>query len=151
MNFPFHFLSTLEATTWRLSRSRAGTKDSSWRHHRIGKNDWVGISEFLERKSHNSQSTTPRPAVKYPQNTQLHRVYSSINYTQACTYSQTTISHASNFILQKQTKIHCNHEKFIVITSFNIGYAVKFVWLMESIYMSSTPLARLKVIATRAP
>lgn len=59
MNFPFHFLLTLEATKWRLSRSRAGTRDSSWRHHRLRKNDLVEISQSLEHKTHNSQATTP--------------------------------------------------------------------------------------------
>lgn len=74
MNFLFHFVLTLEATKWRLSRSRAGTRDSSWRHHRFGKNDLVEISEFLEHITHNSQTMTLLFSAKYTQKTQLHKV-----------------------------------------------------------------------------
>lgn len=66
MNFPFNFLLTLEATTWRLSRSRAGSRDSSWRHHRLGKNDLVEISEHI---THNSQTMNLLFSAKYTQKT----------------------------------------------------------------------------------
>ena len=83
MNFPFHFLSTLEATKRRLSRSRAGTRDSSWRHHRLGENDLVEISQSLERITHNSQAATP--SLFLPDSHKRHNYrefWSSVNYTQ---------------------------------------------------------------------
>lgn len=69
MNFPFHFLLSLEATTWKLSRSGAATGDSLWRHHRLGKNDLVEISEFLEHITHNSWTMTPLFCQKYTKHT----------------------------------------------------------------------------------